>query len=149
MLNVAATVANGGKILRPHLAREIFDNEGAVIARINGDTGNQVPIDETYINIMREAMRQSVEWGVAKTAQVRGLNIAGKTGTAEFGLPRGDGTFETHGWFIGFAPYDKPEVAIVVFTQRGSGGETAAPLAARILDYLFNQSNLALELSQS
>ncbi len=148
MLNVAAAVANGGRIMRPHIAKQIIDNEGAVIAQINGNTEDEVPIDQANIDIMREAMRQSVEWGVAKTAHVSGLSIGGKTGTAEFGQQRSDGTYQTHGWFIGFAPFDRPEVAIVVFTEQGSGGDSAAPIAGDILDYLFNQSNLALELSQ-
>ncbi|MFQ5879553.1 MAG: penicillin-binding transpeptidase domain-containing protein, partial [Dehalococcoidia bacterium] len=142
MLNVAAAIANGGWLVRPHVAKAIVDNDGTVIASVDGRTDLQVPVDLENLAIMREAMRQSVDWGVAKTAQVRGVTVAGKTGTAEFGEEKEDGTFETHGWFVGFAPYEDPQVAIVVFVQQGAGGSTAAPAAARILDYLFHQSAL-------
>ncbi len=83
-------------------------------------------------------MRQSVTSGVARNAGVSGVSVAGKTGTAEFGAIRADGTYETHGWFAGYAPADDPEVAVVVFLQRGSGGNDASPAAARILDYYFS-----------
>lgn len=148
LLNVTAAIANGGWLLRPHVAKSIVDSDGTVIATIDGRTNRQVPVDPRNLAIMREAMRQSVDWGVAKTAQVRGMAIAGKTGTAEFGPPRADGSHETHGWFVGFAPFEDPQVAIVVFVQRGSGGNTAAPTAARILDYLFNQSQLARKVDR-
>jgi peptidoglycan glycosyltransferase len=74
---------------------------------------------------------------------VAGLTVAGKTGSAEFGPPRADGSHETHGWFVGFAPYENPEIAVVVFIQRGSGFTNAAPAAARIFDYYFNQRYVA------
>jgi cell division protein FtsI/penicillin-binding protein 2 len=102
-----------------------------------------VPVDPGYLEIVRDAMRQSVTVGVAKTAAVPGVAVAGKTGTAEFGPPRADGSHETHGWFVGFAPYDDPQVAIVVFVQRGGGGQQAAPAAAKILDYYFQGTRLA------
>ncbi|MDP2948326.1 MAG: penicillin-binding transpeptidase domain-containing protein, partial [Chloroflexota bacterium] len=86
---------------------------------------------------------QSVTSGVAKSAQVAGLAVAGKTGTAEFGPARPDGTYETHGWFVGFAPYDNPQIAVVAFIERGGGSQNAAPVAARILDYYFNQLYVA------
>jgi penicillin-binding protein 2 len=88
-------------------------------------------------------MRRSVTEGVADKAAVPGVEIAGKTGTAEFGPQRSDGSHETHGWFVGFAPYDEPEVAVVVFFQRGGGGSDAAPAASKILDYYFHGPELA------
>jgi len=80
---------------------------------------------------------------VPKPAAVKGLDIAGKTGTAEFGAPRFDGSHETHGWFVGFAPYDDPQIAVAVFVQRGGGGQEAAPAAAQIFDYYFHGPKLA------
>jgi membrane peptidoglycan carboxypeptidase len=83
-------------------------------------------------------MRQSVTSGVARNAGLSGVTVAGKTGTAEFGSIRDDGTYETHGWFAGYAPAEDPEIAVVVFVQRGSGGSDASPAAGRILDYYFS-----------
>jgi len=102
-----------------------------------------VPVDPAYLDIIKEAMRQSVTRGVAKTAAVPGVEVAGKTGTAEFGEKRPDGTHATHGWFVGFAPFNDPQVAVVVFVQRGGGGQQAAPAAAKILDYYFRGPQLA------
>jgi cell division protein FtsI/penicillin-binding protein 2 len=108
-----------------------------------------VAVDPAYLNIVKEAMRQSVTRGVAKKAAVPGIEIAGKTGTAEFGPRRPDGSHETHGWFVGFAPYDDPQVAIVVFFQRGGGGSDAAPAASQILDYYFHGPQLAQKPKES
>jgi penicillin-binding protein 2 len=89
-------------------------------------------------------MLLAVEGGSAATAFLPGYHIAGKTGTAEFGValkPAGDssnGSYNEHGWFISFAPYDNPQVAMVVFHERGGGALTAAPTAKKIWDYYFN-----------
>jgi penicillin-binding protein 2 len=103
----------------------------------------RVPVNQEHLAVMREAMRQSVTTGVASSAQVAGLAIAGKTGSAEFGAVRADGSYDTHGWFVGFAPYENPEIAVVVFVQQGNGFTNAAPAAARIFDYYFHQRYVA------
>jgi peptidoglycan glycosyltransferase len=82
-------------------------------------------------------MTQAVSWGSANPAKLPDLNIAGKTGTAEFGERFADGSYETHAWFSGFAPADDPQVAITVFLERGVGATNAAPLAAQILHYYY------------
>jgi cell division protein FtsI/penicillin-binding protein 2 len=81
--------------------------------------------------------------GVTKRAAVSNVSVAGKTGTAEFGPRLPNGKYETHGWFVGFAPYEDPQIAVVVFVQRGSGGNDASPAAAKIIDSYFNGSRLA------
>ena len=93
-------------------------------------------------------MRQSVTKGVAKNAAIPGVDVAGKTGTAEFGPRLSNGKYATHGWFVGFAPYNDPQIAIVVFVQRGSGGNDASPAAAKILDYYFNAPKLAQQVNR-
>ena len=138
MLTVASAIANGGQLLTPHVVKEIRDAHGNVVTTVEPEVRRTVPVDEQYLQVVRDAMRQSVTDGVAKTAAVPGVAVAGKTGTAEFGEEQADGKYKTHGWFIGFAPYDDPQVAIVVFVQRGSGGADAAPIASKILDYYFN-----------
>ncbi len=143
-----SAVANGGQVLRPHLLKEVHDTRDNVIQEEGRQVVRRVPVDPAYLDIITEAMRQSVTSGVARAAQVSGLEVAGKTGTAEFGPPGPDGSHATHGWFVGFAPADDPQIAVVVFVQRG-GGQQAAPAAARILDFFFNGSNLARTLSAS
>lgn len=137
-----SAIANGGELLKPHLLKEVQDSHGNVLESLDKQVRRNVPVDPGYLKVVRDAMYQSVSTGVAKPAAVAGLAIAGKTGTAEFGPPRPDGSHATHGWFAGFAPYDDPQVAIVVFVQRG-GGKEAAPAAAKIFDYYFHGPKLA------
>lgn len=73
-------------------------------------------------------LEASTDYGMARLGQPKGLRVAGKTGTS-----RADEGPWTHGWFAGFAPADNPQVAVVVFLERGTGPADAAPLAAQIL----------------
>ncbi len=143
LITAVSAIGNGGKVLTPHLLREVQDGHGNVLQRFEQSVRRTVPVEPEYLQIVKEAMRQSVTKGVAKKGAVAGIEMAGKTGTAEFGPGRDDGSHETHGWFVGFAPYDEPEVAVVVFLQRGGGGDAAAPAASAILDYYFHGPQLA------
>jgi len=142
LITAVSAIGNGGKVLTPHLLREVRDGHGNVLQRFEESVRSTAPVEPAYLQIVSEAMRQSVTKGVAREAAVPGIAVAGKTGTAEFGPARADRSHETHGWFVGFAPYDEPEVAVVVFLQRG-GGSDAAPAARAILDYYFHGPELA------
>ena len=85
--------------------------------------------------VLGEGLRQCVESGTGRGAAVQGVAVAGKTGTA----PALDGSRTTHAWFVGYAPADAPEVAVVVFLKRGTGTGNAAPLAGRILKQYFDR----------
>ncbi len=143
MLTGIAAIANGGELLTPHLGMEFRDSHGNLLQAIEKDVRRRVPVDKQHLETVQAGMRQSVTRGVARNAAIAGVEVAGKTGTAEFGPTLADGKHETHGWFVGFAPYDDPEIAVVVFVQRGSGGNDASPAAADILDYYFNGSRAA------
>jgi len=143
LVNAVATIANGGELLRPRLVKEIEDDHGNTVAAFGPEVRSQVPVNPDYLAVMREAMRQSADYGVANSAAVPGLAIGGKTGTAEFGEQHADGKYDTHGWFVGFAPFEDPEIAVVVFVQRGGGFQNAGPVAARIFDYYFHQRYVA------
>jgi len=143
LLDAIVAIANDGELLRPRLVKEILDSHGNVVTTFQKDVRRRLPVNQEYLAVMREAMRQSVSTGVARSAQVVGLAVAGKTGSAEFGPPRADGSHDTHGWFVGFAPYENPEIAVVVFVQQGNGFTNAAPAAARIFDYYFHERYVA------
>ena len=95
----------------------------------------KVPLHESTFAVLKEGLRECVEQGSCHAAAVPGVTVAGKTGTA----PALDGSRVTHAWFVGYAPVDAPEVALVIFLKRGTGGADAAPLAARILRQYFAQ----------
>jgi penicillin-binding protein 2 len=143
MALVTAAIANGGDVLVPHVVREVRDAAGNVIVSPWRTIKNNLNVDPRNINVMREAMRQAVDTGTATTAKSRAVQAAGKTGTAEFGERRPDGSYLEHGWFTGFAPFNNPEIAVAVFLEQGGGALTAAPVAAKIFDYYFTRQNVA------
>jgi penicillin-binding protein 2 len=140
MVRVVAAVANGGKLLHPRVVREVRDSKGAVIRANEPDIESQIPVSAANFAIMRDAMTQAVTWGTASGGAIPGVQVAGKTGTAEFGERFANGQYETHAWFSGFAPAEDPQIAITVFLERGVGATHAAPLASKILDYYFHRS---------
>jgi penicillin-binding protein 2 len=136
LITAAASVANGGTLYRPQLVSKILDSSGNVIHEQPPEILSQIPIDPNYLAVIREGMRRSVTEGINIAARdaCSGLSIAGKTGTAEFGpiiiKPGGAATRRSHSWFVGFAPYDKPETIVLVLIE-GSGdmGDGSATLA--------------------
>ncbi len=105
---------------------------GEMVRRIAADDVSLPNVDSKRIkrnlNAIRGAMRLAVLAGTCKNAGISGADIAGKTGSPE----AVDDPNQRSAWFVGFAPYKKPEVVVVVFVNRGHGYDTAAPLARRI-----------------
>ncbi len=142
MVRAVSALANGGEVLRPRVVREVRDGYGNLIRSYDKVVESRLDITQKNLQPFREGMRQGVESGTATNAQVPGVQIAGKTGTAEFGQPLDEAgrLHETHGWFIGYAPVENPQIAIVVFHQLGQGAKTAAPAGGKILSYYFSRA---------
>ncbi|MGD0273036.1 MAG: penicillin-binding protein 2 [Gaiellaceae bacterium] len=128
MAMVAATVANGGVLMRPHLVDEVIRRNGKV-DKITPQTLGRVIKPETAAELT-QMMEAVVNGGTGTAARIAGVRVAGKTGTAENGTGRPNTT-----WFIAFAPADAPRVAVAVVleNQSGTGGTTAAPIAREIM----------------
>jgi penicillin-binding protein 2 len=139
MARVVAAVANGGTLLTPRVVREVRDAQGHVIVAPGPLIEGNVGVSPQNLAAVREGMREAVSVGSANLGAVPGVEVGGKTGTAEFGPRFADGTYETHAWFSGFAPAENPQVAVTVFLERGVGATDAAPLASKILDYYFHR----------
>ena len=143
MANVISAVANGGTLYRPQIIREVVDAEGNVVKPFQPQVIRKLDVSPNVLATVREGLRQVVANGTAPSAQLPGIAVAGKTGTAEFGEANAKGDRPTHAWFLAFAPYENPEVAVVVFVEGGAsvlgteGSSTAAPIAARILRQYF------------
>jgi penicillin-binding protein 2 len=148
VLTACAAIANGGELLTPRIVKDFQDSRGNILRSTDKSVRNNVPVSAENLGTLRAAMRKSVTSGVAKNAAIGGVEVAGKTGTAEFGPRQSNGKYATHGWFVGFAPYNDPQIAVVVFVQRGSGGNDASPAAAKILDYYFNAPKLAQQVDR-
>jgi penicillin-binding protein A len=128
MATVAQTIGNGGLRMEPRLVEKVIDPDGRTIDEPLPKQAERVMSEETAAKLTA-MMRNVVEQGTGQAARLEGVEVAGKTGTAEVG----DGTDDL--WFIGFT--DKIAVAAVVERQTGgSGGGTAAPIAAQVLKAL-------------
>jgi penicillin-binding protein A len=133
MAQVAAAVANGGRLMRPQLTDRIVRKDGRVAERIEPDLQSTVMKPETAEELTA-MMSRVVEEGTGTAAALAGITVAGKTGTAEVGANR---EF-TQPWFIAFAPVENPRMAIAVTVERttGEGGTVAAPIAKTVLEAL-------------
>ena len=133
MAEVAAAVADRGRLMVPHLTDRIVDPEGRTVKRISPRVQSVVmkPSTSTAVTSMMEAV---VNEGTGTTAQIPGVRVAGKTGTAETQI----GTAINNVWFIAFAPASRPTVAIAVTLQGvpGQGAAFAAPVAREVMEQL-------------
>ena len=136
MAVATAALANGGEVLVPRVVRGLGSrHELRLTAR---EVAGKLPIAAEHLEVVREALRRTADpGGTATLGEPAGLTIAGKTGTAEFGPAHPDGGFDSHGWFLAFAPYEEPEIAVVVYLEHGVGAEHAAPVAREILEAYF------------
>jgi penicillin-binding protein A len=133
MAEVAAAIANGGKLMKPRLTDRVLRKDGRVKERVEPDLQNEV-IKKSTADDLAAMMSRVVEEGTGTAAALEGVNVAGKTGTAEVGA---NAEF-TQPWFIAFAPVENPKVAIAVTVERstGEGGTVAAPIAKQVLEVL-------------
>jgi penicillin-binding protein 2 len=155
LLNAYNAVINGGRLLQPQLVDKILDGEGNVIADTQPVLLNTIPTSPENLALVREGMRLAVTEGTLEGAvlygdsapivDVPGINVAGKTGTAEYCdrlawsrdlcIP---GRWPAHAWTVLFAPYEAPEVAVVAFVYNGTEGSiVAGPIANAALRAYF------------
>jgi penicillin-binding protein A len=131
MAEVAAAIANRGRLMKPHLTDRIVRKDGRIKERIQPDLQAVVMKPETA-DELANMMSRVVEEGTGTAAALAGIRVAGKTGTAEVGANR---EF-TQPWFICFAPVEDPRLAVAVTVERttGQGGTVAAPIAKSVLE---------------
>ena len=137
MITAACAVVNGGRLMKPYLVEAILDENGREL-EVTSPTVVSNPISADTSETMRRLLGSVVSDGGGKNAQVDGWSVGGKTGTAQIYK---DGRIEKNlhiGSFVGFAPVEEPEVAVLVIVDEAQvkpdyGGTTAAPFAAQIL----------------
>jgi peptidoglycan glycosyltransferase len=138
MAMVAAAVANGGKLMTPRLSIKAVDQDGRTVVTYKPSVMSQV-MSPTSAQDLTQMMKTVVEEGTGTPAQLGGISVAGKTGTAQVGIA---GSNLTQPWFIGFAPADNPRVAVAVTIERSNGGfgaTVAAPIARDVMKTLLSE----------
>jgi len=135
MALVAAAIGNGGSLMRPRLVSEVRDPTGQVIQEFEPEEWSR-PLSPSNAAALTQMMVSVVSSGTGTAAQISGVEVAGKTGTAQ----HGEGE-PPHAWFTSFAPAQDPQVAVAVVVLNGgnlgseaTGGQVAAPIARQVLE---------------
>jgi peptidoglycan glycosyltransferase len=135
MALVAAAIGNGGVMMEPRLVTEVRDPTGRVIAELDPEVFSQ-PLTPSNAAILTQMMVSVVEAGTGTAARIPGVQVAGKTGTAQ----HGEGA-DPHAWFTAFAPAQAPQLALAVIVLDGgslgsdaTGGQVAAPIAKAVIE---------------
>jgi peptidoglycan glycosyltransferase len=133
MAMVSATVANGGVVPKPYVVQRIVAPDGSTVRNAKpGNLGRAVKRETAAT--LTQFMVAAVQSGTGRAAQIPGIQVAGKTGTAETGINR-----VYTAWFTCFAPADNPQVAVAVVLEKqpnGFGGAVAAPIAKQVVQAL-------------
>ncbi len=130
MARYAAALANGGILEQPLIVHEIRNKATNKIEEVP-HTATNLGLSPKVMALLREGMLKCVEapGGTGPSARIQGVDVAGKTGTAE--NPHG----EDHAWFVGFAPFDHPRIAVACIVENaGFGGTKAAPICGKVME---------------
>ncbi|HQU30039.1 MAG: penicillin-binding protein 2 [Planctomycetia bacterium] len=140
LVRAYAAIANGGTLVHPHILLKITDPQGETVQTFQPKNKQKLSLSPDVINILRTSLQDVVTRGTAKDKGLDIYKVAGKTGTAETGRHK-----DNHAWFIGYAPYDKPEYCFVILVEHtpGHGGDIAGPIARELMSYLFPEINHA------
>jgi penicillin-binding protein A len=130
---VAATVANDGVQMKPYLVDEVRAPDFSVLDETEPEELRE-PISAEVADQLTEMMTSVVARGSGRAARLPGMDVAGKTGTAQVREDVPD-----HNWFMGFAPADDPKIAVAVFVANGggTGGDVSAPISRRVMEAYF------------
>ena len=141
-----AAVANGGRLYRPRIVEKIQRNDGGIVKKNEPEVTGTLPVSRENLAVVQRGLFETVHGkkGTARKIQVPGIQIAGKTGTAQvFSRKKGEKfeneklarRFQDHAWFVCYAPVKDPKIAISVIIEHGEHGSTkAAPIAGRLIE---------------
>lgn len=128
-----SAVATDGKRFRPHLVSKILNDDGSVAKIFEPELQGNLPVNQGNLDLVQDGLKAvTKEGGTAAALESLPVSVAGKTGTAE--NPHG----KDHGWFIAYAPAEKPKYVVVCIVEQGSyGAVSAAPIVQNVLEYIF------------
>ncbi len=153
-----AMLANGGRLYRPHLVKEVTDVDGRVVKRFEPELISRLDVRPEYIRAVQQGLEAVVNdpGGTGWRAALPGLHVAGKTGTSQvvsqkrfqaYAKGQLPYKYRDHAWFTSYAPAENPEVVVTVLLEHaGGGGSFAAPVARQMLAAYFDPSIVAEKL---
>lgn len=132
MTNLYASIANGRERFEPHLILDIRDRDGRALFSYKPKVIGKLPVSEKNLAIIKSALHDVVARGTGRMAKVASFEAAGKTGTAE------NPKKPPHAWFVCYAPYDEPKIALGAFVEYGQhGNQVTAQIASKVLDWYY------------
>ncbi|PJA85247.1 MAG: penicillin-binding protein 2 [Candidatus Moranbacteria bacterium CG_4_9_14_3_um_filter_45_14] len=138
ILNSVSAIANRGTLYVPKVVSQIRSASG-VVTKVPAEILRKDFISEDILRIVREGMRETVTEGTAQSLKTLSVAVAGKTGTAQFGNNN-----KTHGWFVSFAPFENPSLAMIVLVEgQGVEGYNAVPVTRDVYDWYFSQADIS------
>jgi penicillin-binding protein 2 len=136
LVNYIAAVANGKALYKPHLVSQIRKNDGQTID-IKPEILEKNLVSPDILKVVQEGMRETITSGTAQSLNNLPVEVAGKTGTAQFGSEN-----KTHAWFVSYAPYDDPEIAMAILVEGGGEGHSSAvPVTKEVYKWYFGDRN--------
>ncbi len=145
MTSYIATVANGGTRYRPHLIKKIYDQDTGRYTVKEPEIVEEIGISNENLKAVREGMYEVTKPGGTASLAFYGfpVEVAGKTGTAQ------NPGYDSYGWFVGFAPYDDPQIAVVVLILQGGHGNYAAPVAKAIFEEYLKVDRKGIDMGRN
>ena len=132
-----SAIVNGGTIYQPQIVDKII-NSGKIITKFRPNVVRRSFIDQKYLKVVKHGMRKAVLTGTARQLKDLPVSAGGKTGTAEVAGK------EPHSWFVAFAPYDHPQIVLVVLVENGGEGyQVAEPIVYRVMKWWFNFNQIS------
>lgn len=132
----SAAIVNGGKVIQPHLVDKIVDSDKNIVKTIEPKVLQENFIEPSYLEIIKKGMRQAVTVGSAPLLNDLKTAVGAKTGTAQVAGQR-----NPNAWVTVFAPYDNPQVVLVILIENaGEGSQVAVPIAREVLEKYFNKN---------
>ena len=133
LINYVSAIGNGGKLYRPYIVDRIESYDGDMIREFEPEVIGELPLSKKNLRTIRDGMLGVTTYGTAtKYFEDMPMVIGGKTGTAQTGHDT------NHGWFAGLAPFNDPEIAVLVFVENGMSSSNAVPIAKQIIKYYFD-----------
>jgi penicillin-binding protein 2 len=153
LANLVAAIANGGTVYRPQLVKRVEDYRGEVVNRLAAEVRYDAPLSAKTLQLVTQALEGVVseKRGTGGRVRMKGIRVAGKTGTAQVVRMKQDEEesedvpekYRDHALFAAFAPVDDPEIAVAIIVEHGGhGGSAAAPIAGQVLERYFTKTGL-------